>query len=125
MDPDRAEPYVELGKLYLKTAGREDDGLKELEAAAALDCMDVKVPKLLVEKYAAKQRWQKVAEVAPLAIYTDPFDVMVHLRFARALSEIGRGKEALGEVAAGLECGVTEEQKAELKGIEERAKRGK
>src|SRR5581483_1669925 len=115
LDPDRAEPYLELAKLYLKT--REDDALKELEAAALLDCMDPGPPKLLVEKHAAKGRWQKVVELAPLALFTDPFDVAVHTRLARAYVELGRREDAIHEIEAGLACEATGEQQQALRDL--------
>jgi tetratricopeptide (TPR) repeat protein len=121
MDPERAEPYVELGKLWLST--REDDALKELEAAARLDCMDASIPKLLVEKLAKKARWQKLVEVAPLALYTDPFDAKVHLHLARAHAELGHNAEALREVDAGEACKPDEKTARELTAVEQRAGR--
>ena len=121
LDPDRAEPYIELAKLYFKT--REDDALRELEQAAMLDCMDPSVAKLLVEKHAARQHWAKVAELAPLSLYIDPFDVATHTRYARALLELGRSAEALKEIDAGLECEHDEKQKEELHQLELRAGR--
>jgi tetratricopeptide (TPR) repeat protein len=121
MDPERADPYVELAKLWLKT--REDDALKELEAAARLDCMDASIPKLLVEKLHDKGRWAKLAEVAPLALYTDPFDAKVHARLARALVELGRHDEALREVDAAEQCKPDEKTAADLRTIEQRAGR--
>jgi tetratricopeptide (TPR) repeat protein len=123
MDPDRADPYIELAKLLLKTPGREDDALPELEAAARLDCMDPSVAKLLVEKHAARQHWAKVAELAPLAIFIDPFDAPTHARFARALVELNRGSEALPEIDAALECDHDEKLKTELHELEMKAGR--
>ena len=119
MDPDRAEPYLELGKLYLKT--REDDALRELEQAARLDCMDASSPKLLVEKHAAKGRYRQVVELAPLALYTDPFDVQLHIRLARAYLELGRAADARQEIAAGRECEAGDPERKELDGLAQRA----
>jgi predicted Zn-dependent protease len=117
-DAEQAQPYVELAKLYLKT--REDDALRELEAAARLEVMDGAVPKKLVEMHAAKGHWQKVIELAPLALYIEPYDAALHLRWARALVELGRGKEAVAELAAVDECEPTDAQKAELKELRAR-----
>jgi hypothetical protein len=64
-----------------------------------------------------------VAELAPAALYVDPYDPAVHLQLARALVELGRGKEALGEIDAALDCEPTEAQKAELKELGRRAGR--
>jgi tetratricopeptide (TPR) repeat protein len=121
LDPDKADPYVELGKLWLKT--REDDALAQLEQAARLDCMDPSIPKLLLEKHAARARWGKVIELAPLALYLDPFDAQVHAELARAHVELGRTDEALREVDAGLACNPEEKTQAELRKIEEKAGR--
>jgi tetratricopeptide (TPR) repeat protein len=112
MDPDRSEPYLELGKLYLKT--REDDALREFEAAVRLDCMDPLAPKLLLEKHALKNRWQKVVELAPFALYTDPFDVELHVRLARAYVELNRREDAIREIESALACEANEAQQAEI-----------
>jgi tetratricopeptide (TPR) repeat protein len=122
MDPDRGDPYVELAKLYLKQK-REDDAIRELEAAARLDCMDPSIPKLLVEKLAAKQNWKKVAEVAPLAIYIHPFDLSTHVAYARALAELGRNREALDEIDAAEQCEPDAGAKAKIREIELKAGR--
>jgi tetratricopeptide (TPR) repeat protein len=121
MDPDRAEPHVELAKLWMKT--REDDALAELEIAARLDCMDPSVPKLLLEKHAARKHWSKVAELAPLALYVDPFDAKVHAQIARALVELHRDAEALREVDAGELCEPDEPTRKELRAVEQQAGR--
>jgi tetratricopeptide (TPR) repeat protein len=123
MDPDLSDPYEVLAKLYLKTPGREESAVDELEQAAKLDCMDPSVPKLLVEKHAAKARWAKVAEWAQLALYTDPFDAATHLRYARALIELGRARESLGEIDAALACEHDEAQKKEAAELEQKAGR--
>ncbi|HEY7957919.1 MAG TPA: tetratricopeptide repeat protein [Polyangia bacterium] len=122
MDPDRAEPYVELGKLYLKMK-REEDGLRELEAAARLDCMDPSIPKLLVEKWAARGRWDKVLEDGQLALYLIPFDAELHLDLARALVARGRKHEALGEIDAARECHPDPPTEAALGKLEKQAGR--
>jgi tetratricopeptide (TPR) repeat protein len=121
MDPDKADPYVELAKLWMKT--REDDALKELEAAAMLDCMDPSVAKLVVEKHAARSHWAKVAELAPLALYIDPFDAKLHAQAARAYVELKRNADALHEVDAGELCSPDEKTHKELRAVEEKAGR--
>jgi len=121
MDPDKPDPYVELAKLWLKT--REDDALAELEAAARLDCMDPSVAKLVVEKLAAKARWAKVAELAPLALYIDPFDAKLHAQAARAFVETGHAVEALREVDAGELCEPDDKTRHELRAVEQKAGR--
>jgi cellulose synthase operon protein C len=115
LDPHKAEPYIELGKLWLKT--REDDALREIEQAAMLEAMDPSLPKLLVEKHAARQRWAKVVDVAQLAIYVAPFDPQVHAHYARALLALGMKKEARAEIAAGLECDPPDALKVELEAM--------
>jgi tetratricopeptide (TPR) repeat protein len=118
MDPDRNEPHLELAKLYMKT--REDDALRELEEAARLDCMDASIPKVLIEKHAARARWAKVVELAPLALYTDPFDVQLHIRLARAYVETSRSADARTELAAARECEPTDEQAREIDAVAKR-----
>jgi tetratricopeptide (TPR) repeat protein len=122
MDPDRADPYTELAKLYLKMK-RDDDAIRELEEAAKLDCMDPSIAKLLVVKYAAKKNWKKVAELAPLALYINPFDLPTHTELARALVELHRNAEALDEIDAASKCDPDGDQKAELRELELKAGR--
>jgi Flp pilus assembly protein TadD len=119
-DPERNDPYTELGKLLLKT--REEDALRELEKAALLDCMDASIPPVLVEKHALKKRWAKVVEVAPLALYVAPFDAKVHLHYASALLETGKKAEAREELAAAKACELDEEQQKVLEALTARAK---
>lgn len=112
MDPDRAEPHLELAKLL--GPEHEPEALAELERAARLDPMDPAAPKLLLEKHGARKEWAKVAELAPLALFIDPYDVKVHLGFARALIELGRRREARGEVEAALACQPNDAERREL-----------
>jgi cellulose synthase operon protein C len=119
-DPERNEAWAELGKLLMKT--REEDGLKELEQAALLDCMDASIPPVLIDKHTKKARWAKVVELAPLALYVAPFDPKVHLNYARALIETGKKAEAREELAAAKSCELDEELQKELDALTARAK---
>lgn len=121
LDPHKAEPYVELAKLWMKP--RELDALAELEKAALLDCMDASIPRLLVEKHAAAGRFAKVAELAPLALYVAPFDAQVHAHVARAYVELKRHREALREIDAAFACEPDAKLKQVLKTLEGRAGR--
>jgi Tfp pilus assembly protein PilF len=98
MDPDRAEPYVELGKLLLKTD--EPAALAELEQAARLDVMDGSITHLLVEKFALRKAWPKVIEWAPRALDVDLYDGKLHRDYAAALDAVGRKADAEKERAA-------------------------
>jgi tetratricopeptide (TPR) repeat protein len=99
-DPDAAEPYVVLGKALLKTS--EDEALKELEKAAELEVMDASLPKLLVERYAAKARWPDVVRAGKLSQLIDPYDAGVHAAMARAHLGLGNKSEAVAEIDLGL-----------------------
>jgi cellulose synthase operon protein C len=120
LDPDRAEPYVELAKLQLKTD--EPAALRELEQAAVLDVMDGSITKILVEKYAARADWKKVREWAPKALFVDLYDPALHKYYAQALIELGDKKQARIELDAAGHCEPDEKLQAELKALAARAK---
>jgi tetratricopeptide (TPR) repeat protein len=122
MDPDRADSAFELYKIYDKMKNT-DGALAALEQAARLDCMDASVPPLLLEKLAAAKRWQKLVEVAPLALYTVPFSAKVHLRIAEAFIETGKTADARRELDAVGECEPTDEEKAAAAKLGERVGR--
>ncbi len=119
-DPERNEPWAELGKALLKT--REEDALRELEQAALLDCMDASIPPVLIAKHAERKRWAKVVELVPLALYVAPFDIKVHINYATALVELGKKAEAREEIAAARACEPDEDQKRQLEALALRAK---
>jgi Peptidase MA superfamily len=115
MDPDRAEPWLELAKLQLKSD--EPAALKELEAAARLDVMDGSITKTLLEKYAARKEWAKVVEWGPKAQFVDLYDAAVHKYYAQGLLALGKKKEAQAEIDAALQCEPDDKLKAELKAL--------
>jgi predicted Zn-dependent protease len=121
MDPDRAEPYVVLGKLFAKR-GDEERAITELTEAARLEPMDGGAAKLLVEKLVARQRWAKVLDAGQRALFVDPYDATLHARIARALVELGRKAEARDELAAARDCEPDDKQRAEIDALAARAK---
>jgi cytochrome c-type biogenesis protein CcmH/NrfG len=102
MDPDRADPYLELAKLQLKSD--LPAALKELEEGARLDVMDGSITKTLVEKYAGLKNWPKVIEWAPRALFIDLYDAQIHKLYAEALTAVGKKKEARAESEAAKKC---------------------
>jgi tetratricopeptide (TPR) repeat protein len=120
MDPDRAEPYLELAKLQLKSD--EPAALKELEEAARLDVMDGSITKALMEKYSARKDWPKVVEWGPKALFIDLYDAAVHKIYAEGLLQLGRKKEARAEIEAALLCEPDDKLRAELKSLGERSR---
>jgi hypothetical protein len=120
LDPDRAEPYLELAKLQLTSD--EPAALRELEEAARLDVMDGSITKLLMDKYAARANWPKVAEWAPRALFVDLYDAALHKYYAQALLELGKKKEARAEIDAAGKCEPDEKTEAALKALAARAK---
>jgi hypothetical protein len=119
-DPDAADPYVLLGKALLKSD--VPAALRELEVAAQLENMDATIPKLLVERYAAAQRWADVLRAATLVQYIDPYDGEVHLARAKALLALGRAADARTEIDVALACAPSDAQRAALTSL--RAKAG-
>jgi len=115
LDPDRAEPYIELAKLQLKTD--EPAALRELEQAAQLDVMDGSITKTLMEKYAGRGDWKKVVEWGPRALYIDLYDAAVHKYYAQGLLALGKKKEARAEIEAAEKCEPDEKLAAELKAL--------
>ena len=113
-DPDSAEPYLVLGKALLKT--NEDEALKELEKAAELEVMDASIPKLLVERYAAKERWADVVRTAKLSQLIDPHDAGVHAAMARAYLALGNKRDAAVEIDLGL-ASANDAERATLKAL--------
>lgn len=103
LDPESAEPFELLAKMYLK-AKRDDEALREMEAAARLDVHDPSLPRLIIEKRFARGEWKKVREAAALAAWITPYDVEERMMSARAALEIGDPAASIVDLEIALVC---------------------
>lgn len=100
----KGNPYVELARLHT-AAGKPDLATKELEAYAALAFEDYAVRKELASRYEATgdddgllRVCEEMVEINPFgAELSEPPDLDLHPRYAKALNRKGRKDEAARE----------------------------
>jgi tetratricopeptide (TPR) repeat protein len=100
----RGNPYLELAKLH-RGAGKTEEAVRELEAYARLSSEDYRVRAELAAWYEKKKDdgavlrlSQEMVEINPFgANRSDPPDLDLHRRYAKALRRAGRNEEAARE----------------------------
>lgn len=118
-DPDRAEPYAELARLYTKLK-REPDALRELCGAAEIEAMDGDLLRGLVKRLHAAGRHADVVRFGEIARFIDPYNSDLRAQIGQALLALGRREQAQAELRAALLALPTAEDEDEAAKIKAR-----
>jgi len=101
LDPERSEPYSILAEQYFK-AGRDDDGLRELEAYVYIEQMEYAPLSKLVEKHTARKDWAKVKRFGEMALLINPWDAELHISLGEAYLQLKQLDNAVYEFESAL-----------------------
>ncbi len=93
--PTELEPRMMLAQLY-GAQDRGRDKLAEEEAILRLEPQTASLAKRVVFESARAGRVDKVAELAPAALFIDPTDADLHAALGRALAAQAKTREAIG-----------------------------
>jgi tetratricopeptide (TPR) repeat protein len=118
-DPDRAEPYIELARLYTKLK-REPDALRELCGAAEIEAMDGDLLRDLVKRLHAAGRHADVVRYGEIARFIDPYNGELRAQIGQALLALQRREQAQAELRAALLALPTPEDEEEAAKIKAR-----
>ncbi|HEY3359495.1 MAG TPA: tetratricopeptide repeat protein [Polyangia bacterium] len=102
-DPEQDEPFAQLAQA-LDRAGRPAEALALFEEVARRNPQAGPALTRLVTAHAAARRWDKVRELAPMALNVNPLEAAVHVAYGRALAARGERRAAAFELESALLC---------------------
>lgn len=101
LDPERGFPYEELADLYFK-AGRDAEGIAELEHYVMIEQMQYGPIQQLVEALVKRKSWDKVRIYGEMGLFINPTDANLFLQLGTAHVETANPKGALEYFDAAL-----------------------
>ena len=87
-------PLRQLARLY-ESQGREKEWLATLERIRTMSPQELEATLTLARHFQAAADWDNAIQAADWALGIDPYDASTHKLYAEALTETGRGEEAI------------------------------
>lgn len=103
LDPEASKPLVRLAFIYKKLK-KEKPLVDAIYKLAFIKQTSASIVYSAIKRASKLKQWERVRKLGPLGIHNQPFNALIHEKYAWALRAAGKHKEALFEFQSALLC---------------------